>query len=562
MRRIVAGGLLLGAAWAAAGAATASPAGDGALPLRPSEAKTVRYALPSADEAWLGARLAPGSAPPVVRVVERGSPAEAAGLRGGDVLAAIAGVEPPDALAAQWMLRLRVPGERLRLVVRREGIAWCADATLDRRPGEGTGLFRGRVFRLAVVPVALEDLPRAADPDDGTLDRMFFSRESHRGPLASGRRLHGSLRDYYHDQSFGALDVVGRVFQTVPVPALRRTFVDQPMGAGPDSLYARAVLALEARDGTGALRDFDGIAFLYPGEVASPPRRGLWPHRATIRSGGRVLPYYVKNLPGGEPDAIGVHCHEFGHLLGLPDQYGTAHRTGVGDFCLMAIGHRGGGESGPDRPFGMCAWCRATLGWTRPAAVDPHVVQDLALAPASTGPGEAFLVPGGDEDEAFLLEDRRREGWDADLPGEGLLVWRAGGPPPPGCPFEPPWLDLVEAHGIAAPDAALLRPDEVPFPARRRDALTEETHPGRAGVLRLSRIRRGAGGIVTFRIGDPAAASAPPPDPATAPTDGEGFALLMDPVTGERVRVFMGRPEDAPARTASEVEPAEPVTGD
>ncbi len=556
MRRIAAAGMLLAAA------AAAAPAGDAARPLRPSEARTIRYSLPSAEEAWLGTRLSPGSAPPLVRVVERGSPAEAAGLRAGDVLAAIAGVEPPDALAAQGMLRLRVPGERLRLVVRREGIAWSAEATLDRRPGEGAGLFRGRVFRLAVVPVSLDDLPRAASPDDATLDRMFFSRESHRGPLPSGRRLHGSLRDYYHDQSFGALDVVGHVFETVPVPALRRTFVDQPMGAGPDSLYARAVLALEERDGAAALREVVGIAGRDPCEFAAPPRRGLWPHRATVRSGGRVLPYYVKNLPGGEPDAIGVHCHEFGHLLGLPDQYGTAHRTGVGDFCLMAIGHRGGGTSGPDRPFGLCAWCRAALGWTHPAAVDPRVVQDLALAPASTGPGEAFLVPGGDEDEAFLLEDRRREGWDADLPGEGLLVWRAGGPPPPGCPFEPPWLDLVEAHGIPAPDAALLRPDEVPFPARRRDALTEETHPGRAGILRLSRIRRGAGGVVTFRIGDPEAGSAPAPDAAPAPTDEKGFALLPDPITGERVRVFMGSPGDAPARTAAEVEPAEPVTGD
>ena len=393
--------------------APATPGEEGAPPARPARARTVDYALPSPEEAWLGASLVPRSAPPVVRAVAPGSPADLAGLRAGDTLAGIAGVEPPDAAAAAWMIRLRVPGERIRIDTRRGEDAGGVSVVLERRPGEGA-FFRGRVFRLAVIPLSLEDLPRTASPDDTTLDRTFFSRDSHRGRLPSGRGLHGSLRDYFRDQSHGALDVTGRVLPTVRVPASRRTFEAQPMGAGPDSLYARALLTLEAREGTAVLREFDGIAFLYPGEVASPPRRGLWPHRATIRAGGRVLPYFVKNLPcGDEPDPVGVHCHEFGHLLGLPDQYGTAHRTGVGDFCLMAIGHRGGGTSGADRPFGLCAWCRAALCWARPAAVDPGVLQDLALAPASAGPGEVFLVPGTEEGEAFLLENRRREGWDA-----------------------------------------------------------------------------------------------------------------------------------------------------
>ena len=167
-----------------------------------------------------------------------------------------------------------------------------------------------------------------------------------------------------------------------------------------------------------------------------------------------------------------------------------------------------------------------------------------------------FLVPGLSGGEAFLLENRRRAGWDADLPGEGLLVWRVGGP------ADDPTIDLVEAHGIRAPDAALLRPDAVPFPAKGRDALTEETHPGRAGVLRLSHIVRQSNGTITFRLGDPARASAPPPEEAVVPLDAEGFALLPDPITGETVRVFMGRPEETPARAAAEVEAAEPVTGD
>ena len=513
-------------------------------PLRPAEAAAIDFTLPAPEEAWLGADFEARPGAPVIRAVEKGGPADHAGLRAGDHLAAVAGVEPPDAIAAAWMLRLRAPGERVPILFRRNGTAFRAEATLDRRPGEGA-FFRGARFRLAVVPLSLEDLPRPAAPSDADLDRMYFAKDAR------------SLRDYWRDQSFGVLEVMGRVLPTVSVPARREVFAAQPMGAGPDSLYARALGVLRRRDGEAALREFDGIAFLYPGEVASPPRKGLWPHRATIRDGSRLLPYFVKNLPGGGPDAIGVHCHEFGHLLGLPDQYGVAHRTGAGDFCLMAIGHRGGGTTGADRPFSLCAWCRAALRWARPVAVDPRKVQDLALSPIDqAGPGEMLLVPGLAGGEAFLLENRRRIGWDADLPGEGLLVWRVGGD------ADDPLIDLVEAHGIRAPDAAMLRPDAVPFPARGRDALTEETHPGRAGVLRLSRIVRHLDGTITFRIGDPAPASAPPAEEAVIAVDREGFALLPDPITGEVVRVFMGPPEETPARDAAEVEAGEPVAGD
>jgi M6 family metalloprotease-like protein len=540
----------------------ALPAGAGEeAPLRPAAARAVEGGLPLPGEAWLGVSLDPRSSPPRIRAVAPGSPADCALLAPGDLLTAIAGVEPPDARTAEWMLRRRVPGESIRLDFLREGIPGSVPAILVRRPGEGA-FFRGPRFRLAVVPLALEDLPRGPRPSDADLARMFFSRGAHAGRLPSGRSLHGSVSDYFHDQSAGAFALEGSVLPTVEVPAPRRVFAEQAMGAVPDSLYARAAALLGARDGASALRGYDGIAFLYPGEVASAPRRGLWPHRGTVRLGGRVLPYFVKNLPNGEIDPIGVHCHEFGHLLGLPDQYGIAHRTGVGDFCLMALGHRGGGGSGPDRPFGLCAWCRSILGWTRPVPLDPWTIQDLALAPADAGPGEAFLVPGAEEGECFLLEHRARRGWDASLPGAGLLVWRSGGPEPPGGAGDLPWLDLVEAHAIEAPDASLLHPGAVPFPAEGRDALTEETHPGRAGLLRLSRIRLLSDGTVAFRIGDPAAVGVPgPAGPAPVP-DPDGTIPLRDPVTGEVVRLFVGPPESAPARDPSEVEPEEPVSGD
>jgi len=35
-------------------------------------------------------------------------------------------------------------------------------------------------------------------------------------------------------------------------------------------------------------------------------------------------------------EPIGVHCHELGHVLGLPDKYGVGPRGRLWIYCLMA----------------------------------------------------------------------------------------------------------------------------------------------------------------------------------------------------------------------------------
>lgn len=559
----LAGALLAAAvAMVPAPGAAAGEAAPPARPVRPSEARSVDAVLPSPEEAWLGITLPAGNVAPRLLSVDADSPAGRAGLRAGDLVLSLDGIPPPDALAAAWMIRVRSPGERVRLELRRGEERVVVDAVLESRPGPGS-LHRGPRFRLAVVPLALADRPRPAAPDDAALDRLFFSVDSHRGRLPSRRVLFGSVRDYWRDQSLGALELVGRVLPTVAVPAATTVFAEQEMGAGPDTLYARAVAMLLDREGADVLDEFDGVAFLYPGAVASESRRALWPHRAFLRAGARVLPYFVKHLDSGdEPEPIGVLCHEFGHLLGLPDQYGQAHRTGVGDFCLMALGHRGGGESGADRPFGLCAWCRTVLRWCRPVAVDAGVQQDLVLAPWNEGPGEALLVAGAAPGESFLLENRPRAGWDAELPGGGLLVWRAGAPLGPGDPPERPWLDLVEAHGMDAPDASLLRPDEVPFPGKRGGVLSEETHPGSAGVLRLSWIRRETDHRIAFRLGERGPFTAPPPHEAFTEVDAAGYATLRDPITGRDCPVRVRVPDDIDPHDLRPERPPEGIGGD
>ena len=108
------------------------------------------------------------------------------------------------------------------------------------------------------------------------------------------------------------------------------------------------------------------------------------------------------------------------------------------------------------RPQHMSAWCKEQLGWLKPTVIDPTVQQKLVLSPVEGSSRECFKVlvrPDGSE--YYLLTNRHKTGFDSDLPGEGLLIWRVIG----GRPF------LVAAHGIKGPAASRSFLYEVPFPA-------------------------------------------------------------------------------------------------
>ncbi|MDR2735115.1 MAG: M6 family metalloprotease domain-containing protein [Spirochaetota bacterium] len=62
--------------------------------------------------------------------------------------------------------------------------------------------------------------------------------------------------------------------------------------------------------------------------------------------------------------AIGVFCHEYAHILGLPDMYDTTDATaGAGDFTIMASGAWCGPDDDGSHPTPFLAWEKNMLGW-------------------------------------------------------------------------------------------------------------------------------------------------------------------------------------------------------
>ena len=329
--------------------------------------------------AIMGVHMAPGDSDGAhVDQVTPGLPAAAAGVKAGDVIVAVNdhAISGPDRLAEN--LNSHKPGDVVWLTVKRRQaeigfiVKLMANSTEvpplrwdDRQPG----MWQKDVYHLAVVPIEYLDVKHNDKVSVKDWETALFSTGVYDDKSPTGQKVYGSLNDYYIEQSCGAFHVEGKVFDWVQVEKKRAVY-------GEDSnrfaLLTEALDKLQDRDGKDALKDFDGVFFVYAGDRVQTIRGGLyWPHRSTVRFHGKSWAYFICPELGGGGDhmaSISVVCHEFGHMLGLPDLYSQSpDQPGLGVWCTMSVGH---GQDG--KPLHFCAGARnSSAGSSQPSSTRP-----------------------------------------------------------------------------------------------------------------------------------------------------------------------------------------------
>jgi len=186
---------------------------------------------------------------------------------------------------------------------------------------------------------------------------------------------------------------------------------------------------------------YDGVMVIHAGygnESSSGATGGadgdIWSVVATftVANGfteGALLPAREARVTGGSVTgtlpSTGVYCHEFGHLLGLPDLYDTASgRTKyVGKWDIMDFGTWNGSPAG-GRPSHYSSWSKVQLGWVTPTKITTSSTVTIQPMSGSTKEGAVYRmdVPGSTK-EYFLIEYRRLSGFDDALPGAGTVIW-------------------------------------------------------------------------------------------------------------------------------------------
>lgn len=277
------------------------------------------------------------------------------------------------------------------------------------------------------------------------------------GNMAFGPWSPSSMNDYYQEVSYGNLSLAGSVVGWYRASQPRSYYGNGQHGFGsyPNNAAALAAEAIAAADLGGVDfsqydNDGDGTAesvfIVHGGEgfETSADQNDIQSHYATLSGmgdpsapytydGKLVDPYLcVAELQSSSPLThvkIGVWCHEYGHMLGLPDLYDvgryctgiTGH--GVGVYGVMCWGCWGWNTQTPERPTHMCAWSKIRMGWVTPTVVSSPITGQT-LAPVETS--GAVLKIGMDTrpTEHFLLEYRdNTSGFDLGLPGTGLCIW-------------------------------------------------------------------------------------------------------------------------------------------
>jgi immune inhibitor A len=291
-------------------------------------------------------------------------------------------------------------------------------AAADRAP------LRGAV-RVVVVLAQFSDRPMGQTA--AHFNELFFS---------TGVLPHGSVKEYYREVTGGLVDIVGEVLGPYQLPQTLAWYANNNYGIGRPSGTARAnIMARDAavaadphvnfapydNDGNGFVDAFIVVHAGGGGEQTGSPG-DIWSHKWTLPSaysadGKQIFAYLT--IP--EDARIGVSAHELGHLLfGFPDLYDTDDTSeGIGNWCLMAGGSWNGAGDIPAHPS---AWCKVNQGW----ATVTNVTTDgaISLPDVKTSRNVHRLWKDGTGGaEYFLLENRERSGFDAKLPGDGLLIW-------------------------------------------------------------------------------------------------------------------------------------------
>lgn len=283
----------------------------------------------------------------------------------------------------------------------------------------------------------------------------------------------GSCKQYFSDQSNGKyiphFDVVG----PVKLPQSMAYYgTDTKVGNGDDRYVFDFVLdACRGADQLGVdfseydnnndgFVDFVYIIYAGFGQSDGGPSYTIWPHNWDLKAalyygnhnqnkyyansetdyklpqidGKTLLTYACSNelkYSTNNRTGIGTICHEFSHVLGLPDYYLTTDnattqlRLTPGAWSLMGYGNY---LNDGNTPPNYSIYDKYFLGWLEPTVLATSQSLEIA-ADGKSG----YLLARNEKhvaerayrtDTVYYIENRQQEGWDTYLPGHGMLIWQ------------------------------------------------------------------------------------------------------------------------------------------
>lgn len=312
----------------------------------------------------------------------------------------------------------------------------------------------------------------------------------------------GSMRDYYKEVSLGKVEITGSVHGWLRMPQPYSYYTNGESGTKWNSYphnaprLAEDAVNVAIQNGVQFEPGLDkfnqgiitALLIVHAGRGAEvmPPsvrKNEIWSHKWQLRNPVQVAPNLVATIYLVVPHdcKVGVCAHELGHLaFQWQDFYDPNYDEdgkewdGSGTWDLMAGGSYNGNGARPAHP---AALHRLQHGWIKSTTVKKS--RTITLKPYTSTYGRTYkLVSLNYKPRQYLLlENRKRTGFDFNLPGEGLLVWRVDEAGEMEAP-DTPGLYLVQAdgrHDLEDPDDWNQGDAGDPFPGSARATELKDT---------------------------------------------------------------------------------------
>ena len=281
-----------------------------------------------------------------------------------------------------------------------------------------------RIYPQAVVLITFADYEFSMDDP-----AAYYQRVLNEPGYNEGYGV-GCAADYYRDQSGGRFnlqfDVYGPIKVSVSAKNGKNNYGDDAMKE------VLKKLGDIAPDVDFSIYDWDGdgeieqMVFIAAGLSGNQVTGYIWPNTnySSLKAPGDISIGMTSVSCEMWSDralcGIGTICHEFAHCLGLPDLYPySADFSVVDEWDLMDGGN-----------YTNRGWCppnfsameKMLLGWGDPIELT-DATTITGMIPVSEG-GESYLIRNsGNDDEYYILENRRQTKWDYGIPGQGLAIF-------------------------------------------------------------------------------------------------------------------------------------------
>lgn len=313
-------------------------------------------------------------------------------------------------------------------------------AALRRLPSRKTDWDATKTYKQLVILVEFSDsLFQRGEGQTGEDVRLRYDRMFNENGY-NERDGKGSVAEYFRDQSGGLFNMEADVFGPYAVGEKARPSSSKNYGW---SAMSAALQQMIDQNPTHDFSQYDWngdnhieqVVFVLAslcGNQGGSSVGFLWPNTSTLTTvttpDGKTISDYSASaelwLGKSKPSCgIGTICHEYAHSLGLPDIYPVSSTSDISivvdEWDLM--------DGGNITNFGWCppnftSLEKMLLGWMEPIELtEATSIRDLK---SIDNQGETYIVhQDGAPNHYLLIENRQLTGWDAGLPGQGLVIW-------------------------------------------------------------------------------------------------------------------------------------------